>query len=121
MGLVRRRFGRGGRVLLERFNRNLTDLITSSNNNNTTTSNDANNNNNINDKNSPQLYSFNYFSKFKTYYPEECFDLNEKMTIDSEILTTQMPAVKPCSSSKSTSESNNDSIVPHHLKLPTPI
>jgi hypothetical protein len=53
---------------MEKFNRNIVDLI-----NSTETNND-----------SSQLYSFNYLSKFKTYYPKECFDLNEMEKDDDE-------------------------------------
>lgn len=75
LGLVRRRIGRGGRILFERFNRNILDLIEStpnSNNASTTTASSK----------ESELYSFNYFSKFKTYYPKECFQLeiNDKNT-----------------------------------------
>jgi hypothetical protein len=79
LGLVRRRMGRGGRVLFERYNRNIVDLI----NTNDSTQSSSKLNNNNNSSTSPNLqttnplYSFNYFSKFKTYYPKECFDLND--------------------------------------------
>ena len=64
LGLVRRRVGRGGRIVLERFNRNVLGLLGGSGG--------AGDNSNDDD-----LYSFNYFSKFKTYYPKECMEPSE--------------------------------------------
>jgi hypothetical protein len=72
LGLVRRRMGRGGRVLMEKFNRNIVDLINATE----AAASSSSSSSSANHNDSSQLYSFNYLSKFKTYYPKECFDLS---------------------------------------------
>ena len=62
------------------------------------------------------LYSFNYLTKFKTYYPEECFDLNED---ESEADKTQTDTsnsspmdTQPCGPSDTSSKVDNIAVVP---------
>ena len=66
LGLTRRRLGRGGRVVMDRFDPGLSDLLEST----------ASNSSSSSGRKSGS--SFESLSKFKTYYPIECFEENEE-------------------------------------------
>lgn len=89
LGLVRRRVGRGGRIVFDKFNNNLTDCINES---------DLTRQNKTNPE---QMFTFN-FSKFKTYHPIESFELN-----DSSVITNK----------NSESINNSDSILQLQTQL----
>jgi len=64
LGLVRRRLGRNGRIVMDKFGDSLNDCI-----NDSDLARGSKNN-------SDHLLTFD-FNKFKNYYPPECFDLND--------------------------------------------
>ncbi len=63
LGLVRRRVGRGGRILFEKFNHSLMDLVKETNDSDQETNSDE------------MPFKFNVLNKFKTFYPKDCFDV----------------------------------------------
>jgi hypothetical protein len=76
LGLVRRRLGRGGRVLMDRFDHTLVDLLAppppASNNNTDNKDQSANHHSLISAE--QQLFTFDAYAKFKTYYPVESYE-----------------------------------------------
>jgi hypothetical protein len=73
LGLVRRRLGRGGRIVMEHFDHNLVDLLKPGPSETLANSSTGVNHHSL-VSNEQQLFSFDAYSKFKTYYPIESFE-----------------------------------------------
>lgn len=76
-------------------------------------------NNNRDSNPEKHLYSFNYLTKFKTYYPEECFDLNEdesevekNKSSPPETSNSSAMDTQPSDPSNTSSKVDNIAVVP---------
>lgn len=126
LGLVRRRMGRGGRIVLDRFPESnpIKGLSDKNNNNNSTMPPSAD----LLSADPNQLFAFD-FAAYRTFYPKECFNLNaavaetEFRKVESSVSSrhsNSSGSSNPYNSSSSAGDSSTAAVVPAVNTTATP-